>query len=229
MSKTAPTKLKLSWEERIELERTCWEKGYHRVAGLDEAGRGPLAGPVVAAIFVITPDFNIPEVNDSKQLTPLQRKKLYQLLTSGHWDYGVGIVNPEEIDRINIYQASRVAMLKALQSLQSPPDYLLVDALVIPETTIEQQSLIHGDARSVAIAAASIIAKYTRDLLMLEYEQEYPGYGFAKHKGYPTKEHYQALERLGPSPIHRRSFCLEKRLTKASLPLFDPKGFDLED
>lgn len=221
MLETSPKKLKLSWEERIEFEQTCWNNGYQRVAGLDEAGRGPLAGPVVAAVFVITPEFANPEVNDSKQLTPLKRERLYNLLTSGSWQYGVGIVEPDEIDRINIYQASRVAMLKALQSLPNFPDYLLVDALVVPETEIEQQSIIHGDARSVAIAAASIIAKYTRDQIMIDYEQQYPGYGFAKHKGYPTKEHYQALACLGPSPIHRKSFCLEKRLTTKSLLLFN--------
>lgn len=219
MSETSPKKLKLSWEERIELEKTCWGNGYQRVAGLDEAGRGPLAGPVVAAIFVITPKFNNPDVNDSKQLTPLQREKLYKLLTAGDWEYGIGIVEPDEIDRINIYQASRVAMLKALQSIQTPPDYLLVDALVIPETRIEQKSIIHGDARSVAIAAASIIAKYTRDQIMVEYEQKYPGYGFAKHKGYPTREHYEALSKYGPSPIHRKSF----RLSNQSLNLFESK------
>jgi len=203
--------IKLNWQERMELEQDCWRKGYQRVSGLDEAGRGPLAGPVVAAIFVITPEFNNTEVNDSKRITPLRREKLYNFLTSGQWEYGVGVVEPAEIDRINIYQASRVAMFKALQSLQSAPDYLLVDALVVPETTIEQKAIIHGDSLSVAIAAASIIAKHTRDQLMIRYDLEYPGYGFAKHKGYPTLEHYNALERLGLSPIHRRSFRLVKR------------------
>lgn len=211
----------ISWEERIKLERTCWANGRRRVAGLDEAGRGPLAGPVVAAIFVITPEFNNTEINDSKQLTPLKRERLYKFLTSGRWEYGVGIVEPKEIDRINIYQASRIAMLKALQLIQPPPDYLIVDALVIPGTEIEQQSIIHGDARSVAIAAASIIAKYTRDQIMIDYEKKFPGYGFAKHKGYPTKEHYEALSRLGPSPIHRKSFCLKRRLSNQSLNLFE--------
>lgn len=221
MSEASPKKPKLSWEERIELEQTCWRNGRQRVAGLDEAGRGPLAGPVVAAIFVITPEFNKPEVNDSKQLTPAQREKLYQFLTSGEWDYGVGVVAPEEIDRINIYQASRVAMLKALRAVQPPPDYLLVDALVVPETEIEQKSVIHGDARSIAIAAASIIAKYTRDQIMIDYERKYPGYGFAKHKGYPTREHYEALNKLGPSPIHRKSFCLQQRKVSESLNIFE--------
>ncbi|MGE5605308.1 MAG: ribonuclease HII [Bacteroidota bacterium] len=221
MSEASPKKPKLSWEERIELEQTCWRNGRQRVAGLDEAGRGPLAGPVVAAIFVITPEFNKPEVNDSKQLTPAQREKLYQFLTSGEWDYGVGVVAPEEIDRSNIYQASRVAMLKALRAVQPPPDYLLVDALVVPETEIEQKSVIHGDARSIAIAAASIIAKYTRDQIMIDYERKYPGYGFAKHKGYPTREHYEALNKLGPSPIHRKSFCLQQRKVSESLNIFE--------
>ncbi|NLY74766.1 MAG: ribonuclease HII [Firmicutes bacterium] len=214
-------KSNLAWDERLIFEKSCWDRGYQRVAGLDEAGRGPLAGPVVAAVFVITPEFKITEVTDSKQLTPLKREKLFHQLTSGAWDFGVGIVEPAEIDRINIYQASRLAMLKALQSLRTPPDYLLVDALVVPDTDIEQLPLIHGDARSAAIAAASIIAKYTRDQIMIGYEARYPGYGFAKHKGYPTREHYQALERLGPSPLHRKSFRLQKSSTVDSLNLFE--------
>jgi ribonuclease HII len=199
---------KLSWDERLVQERHCWEQGYKRVAGLDEAGRGPLAGPVVAAIFIITPDFHCEGLNDSKQLTALQRERYYHQLTTGGFEYGVGIVEPAEIDRINIYQASRQAMLQALNNLKNAPDFLLVDALVIPDTSIAQQSIIHGDALSVAIAAASVIAKYTRDRLMIEYEKMYPGYGFAKHKGYPTSEHYRSLQQLGPSPIHRRSFRL---------------------
>ncbi len=223
MSEASLKSSKLGWEERTELERTCWENGCQRVAGLDEAGRGPLAGPVVAGIFVITSEFYNPEVYDSKQLTPLQRERLFKLITSGRWEYGVGIVEPEEIDRINIYQASRIAMLKALRSIQPPPDCLLVDALVIPETEIEQRSIIHGDVRSVAIAAASIIAKYTRDQIMIDYEQKYPGYGFAKHKGYPTREHYEALNKLGPASVHRKSFCLQKRKAGESLNLFEHK------
>ena len=199
---------KLTWDERMFQEKRCWEKGYRRVAGLDEAGRGPLAGPVVAAVFIITPDFKMDGLNDSKQSTSLQRERYYRVLTSGCWEYGVGIVEPAEIDQINIYQASRVAMLQALKNLKAKPDFLLVDALVVPETEIFQQSLVHGDALSVAIAAASVIAKYTRDQIMIEYDKIYNGYGFAKHKGYPTSEHYLALRKLGPSPIHRRSFRL---------------------
>lgn len=202
------TSRKLSWDERMVREKCCWEHGYRRVAGLDEAGRGPLAGPVVAAIFIITPEFQCQGINDSKQLTALQRQRYYHELTNGDWEYGVGIVEPAEIDRINIYQASRQAMLQTLKNLKIAPDFLLVDALVVPDTSIAQQAIIHGDALSVAIAAASIIAKYTRDQIMIEYDKIYPGYGFAKHKGYPTPEHYRSLQQLGPSPIHRRSFRL---------------------
>ncbi|HEX3043680.1 MAG TPA: ribonuclease HII [Bacillota bacterium] len=214
---------KPSWDERLALEKDCWSRGYQRVAGLDEAGRGPLAGPVVAAVFLITPEFKLEGLNDSKQLTPLQREKFYHFLTSGAWEYGVGIVDSPEIDRINIYQASRQAMLKALKKLKKPPDFLLVDALLVPETTIDQQPVIHGDALSVAIAAASVIAKYTRDRIMIEYDNQYPEYGFAKHKGYPTREHYEALAKFGPSPIHRVSFRLtrEPAATAETLDLFE--------
>lgn len=212
---------KLSWEDRMAEERRCWKSGFGRVAGLDEAGRGPLAGPVVAAIFIVTPDFNVKGLNDSKQLTELQRERCYQMLTSGTWEYGVGVVEAAEIDRINIYQASRYAMRRALGELATPPDFLLVDALTVPETDIPQQALIYGDARSVAIAAASVIAKWTRDQLMKEYDQIYPGYGLARHKGYPTRQHYQALAQLGPSPIHRRSFRLESRTSSKTGDLFE--------
>lgn len=222
---------KLNWEERLVEEKECWRLGYKRVAGLDEAGRGPLAGPVVAAIFVITPDFRLDGLNDSKQLTSRQREEYFEFLTSGEWEYGIGIVGAEEIDRLNIYQASRVAMFKALKTLSIPPDFLLVDALNVPDTTIDQKPLIHGDARSVAIAAASVIAKYTRDQLMTEYDQMFPGYGFVKHKGYPTAQHYQALAELGPSPIHRRSFRLDRQtqpvkdsVTEDTLGLFEEEG-----
>lgn len=198
----------LSWDERMVEERNCWERGFVRVAGLDEAGRGPLAGPVVAAIFVIEPDFYLEGLNDSKQLSETKRNKFYPILTSGRWQYAIGTAEAPEIDEINIYQASRLAMLRALKQLEPQPDFLLVDALVIPDTDIQQTELIHGDARSVAIAAASVIAKYTRDKIMEEYDALYPGYGFAQHKGYPTKQHYAALADLGVTPIHRRSYRL---------------------
>jgi ribonuclease HII len=212
--------LKLAWEERLKEERKLWDLGFQRVAGLDEAGRGPLAGPVVAAVFMITPGFFREDLNDSKQMNPVQRERCYNFLTAGDWEYGVGVVEPDEIDRINIYQASRRAMSKALQTLNRAPDYLLVDALMVPDTEIPQTALIHGDALSVAIAAASVVAKVTRDRLMEDYDRVYPGYGFAQHKGYPTVKHYEALERLGPSPIHRRSFRLQKEPVPDNLNLF---------
>jgi ribonuclease HII len=198
--KTRQPFLKLAWEERLKEERKLWESGFQRVAGLDEAGRGPLAGPVVAAVFVITPGFFREDLNDSKQMTPVQRENCYNFLTAGDWGYGVGVVEPDEIDRINIYQASRRAMSKALQALNQAPDYLLVDALMVPDTEIPQTALIHGDAE--------------------DYDRVYPGYGFAQHKGYPTVKHYEALERLGPSPIHRKSFRLRKEPVPDNLNLF---------
>jgi ribonuclease HII len=216
----AKSYIHLPWEERLTAEKECWGNGCQRVTGFDEAGRGPLAGPVVAAAFIVNSNFYLPGLNDSKQLTALQRQKFYQTLTCGDYEFGIGIVEADEIDRINIYQASRLAMLKALNSLALPPDFLLVDALVIPETRIPQRAIIHGDALSVAIAAASVIAKYTRDSMMAEYDSLYPGYGFAKHKGYPTQEHYMALEKLGPSPIHRSSFRLTMKESPKSLRLF---------
>ena len=220
----------LPWEKRLTYERGCWDQGYKRIAGLDEAGRGPLAGPVVAAVFLITPEFQLMELNDSKQLSLKQRENCFQYLTSGQWEYGVGVVEPGEIDRINIYQASRRAMLQALQSLSPAPDYLLVDALVVPDTSIPQSAIIHGDALAVTIAAASVIAKCTRDRMMIEYDRDFPGYGFAKHKGYPTREHYEALSKLGPSSIHRLSFRLTKKLDSKSLDLFEEaEVFQIED
>jgi ribonuclease HII len=212
---------KLPWEERLKEERNCWRNGFCRVAGLDEAGRGPLAGPVVAAVFVITPDLTLEDLNDSKQLSARQRETIYRYLTSGTWEYAVGVVEAAEIDQINIYQASRQAMLRALQTLRQPPDYLLVDALTVPGTTLPQKGLIHGDALSVAIAAASVIAKYTRDQMMLEYDRLYPGYGFARHKGYPTAQHYEALAQLGPCELHRQSFRLQKEVAATTLELFE--------
>lgn len=215
----------LTWEERLIEENNCWQSGYTRVAGFDEAGRGPLAGPVVAAAFILEPDFRLEGLNDSKQLSETKRRRFYQEMTSGRWEYGIGIVEAGEIDRLNIYQATRLAMLKALQQLRLPPDFLLVDALVIPDTEVPQRSLIHGDARSVAIAAASVIAKYTRDQLMEEYDLIYPGYGFNKHKGYPTRQHYEALAQLGPTPIHRRSFRLQRENSMdQTLDLFEKEG-----
>ncbi len=180
-------------------------QGYAMIAGVDEAGRGPLAGPVVAGCVILRPGQVIPDVNDSKKLTERERDRLCKTICAEAFDFGVGIVEAGEIDEINIYQAARKAMLLAVQDLKAPPDFILLDAMSI-EIDIPQRSLIKGDARSASIAAASIVAKTTRDRIMIRYDMEYPEYGFARHKGYGGKTHLDALKEHGPCPIHRRSF-----------------------
>ena len=195
------------------VDRLYWEKqtrksGFSPVSGLDEAGRGPLAGPVVAAAVILPPgeEFS-PLVIDSKKLSPRRREEAYVYLCNlSGLESGVGVVGLGEIDRINILQATIAAMKAALQKLPSPPFFLLVDGLTITGTEIRQQKLIRGEDQSISIAAASIIAKVTRDRMMVAYDREYPCYGFARHKGYGTREHIQALKKYGPCPLHRRSF-----------------------
>ena len=175
------------------------------LAGVDEAGRGPLAGPVVAAACII--DIDIPGINDSKKLTPVQRRHLFERLTSEEKViYGVGIVDHTVIDEINILQATIRAMIEALDNLSTTPNFALVDGMAIPHPTIENEQVIKGDAKSLSIAAASIIAKETRDRIMCEYHERWPEYGFDKHKGYGTLKHRQAIEEFGPCPIHRTTF-----------------------
>lgn len=184
------------------------------MAGLDEAGRGPLAGPVVAAAVVLPPleEFS-PCVIDSKRLSSRRREKAYTYLRGlGGIEIGVGIVDHIEIDRINILQATIRAMKLALQELVVPPGFLLVDGLRIPGVEIRQRKLIRGENQSISIAAASIIAKVTRDRLMVAYDLDYPRYGFSRHKGYGTREHIRALKKYGPCPLHRRSFRPLKRI-----------------
>ncbi|NNF83527.1 MAG: ribonuclease HII [Deltaproteobacteria bacterium] len=188
-------------------------KGFRTVAGVDEAGRGPLAGPVVAAAVVLPPGFHRPEIRDSKALSPKARERVFFLVTSHALAFAVAQSSPEEIDRINILQASLLAMRRAVENLAPAPDFLYIDGNVpipFPEkepwARIRQESLVSGDTRCVSVMAASIVAKVTRDRLMLEYDRVYPGYGFASHKGYPTKAHLAALQTLGPSPIHRKTF-----------------------
>ena len=188
-------------------ERKARAKGYALIAGVDEAGRGPLAGPVVAAACIIPEGFFLEGVNDSKQLTPQKRAMLFdRLISSSEIQYGLGVVEAEEIDQINILQATFKAMQKALERLSMTPDYVLVDGSLLPKWSYPSEAIISGDSLSYSIAAASIIAKETRDELMMAYESHHPGYGFGKHKGYGTKAHLEALQRLGPCPIHRKSF-----------------------
>ena len=178
---------------------------------IDEVGRGPLAGPVVAAAVILPKVFDVYGVIDSKQLSEKTRDLLVNKIREKAIAYGVGIVSSERIDEINIYEASREAMKQAVEALQVPADYLLVDAMVV-DVPLPQQKLIKGDARSNTIGAASILAKVTRDALMVAYDKEYPGYGFAKNDGYGTKEHLDALAKFGPTPIHRKSFAPVKKL-----------------
>ncbi|SHK11954.1 ribonuclease HII [Tepidibacter formicigenes] len=197
-------------EKRIEklktFEREGYEKGYKYIGGIDEAGRGPLAGPVVAAVVVLNEDTVIHGINDSKKLSEKKREELFEIIKKEAVDYGIGIVSNEEIDEFNILNATYMAMKKAVNSLKNKPDYLLIDAATIPNIDIPQNSIIQGDGKSISIAAASILAKVTRDKMMYEYDEIYSEYRFSKHKGYGTKEHYEAIEKHGITPIHRKSF-----------------------
>jgi ribonuclease HII len=188
-------------------EAQAWRAGLVRVAGLDEAGRGPLAGPVVAAAVILTPDRRVKKLCDSKLLSPERREVLFHLITARAIAIGVGIVDHETIDRVNILQATRLAMLEALRGLAVAPDLVITDFVVLPGLTCPQRNLVDGDARCATVAAASIIAKVTRDRLMLEADKQFPEYGFARHKGYATADHLAALDRHGPCPLHRRTFA----------------------
>ncbi len=180
--------------------------GHSLVAGVDEAGRGPLAGPVVAAAVVLPENFTHPDVNDSKKLTEKKREAVYNVVYECAVSVGIGIVDAPEIDRINVLQAALLAMSLAVDSLAPAPDYLLIDGTFGLTHNIPNRAVKFGDGLSVSIAAASIVAKVTRDRMMVRYDEEYPGFGFANHKGYGTEEHRKALDRLGFCPIHRRSF-----------------------
>jgi ribonuclease HII len=191
---------------RFEIE--LWSQGYGMVAGVDEAGMAPLAGPVVSGAVILPQNYKLRGLNDSKKiLDPEKRDGLAQQIKQDALCWSVGIAEVEEIDKINIYHAGLLSMQRAVQGLTSQPDFILVDARRIPNCQTPQRGIIHGDALSASIAAASIIAKTTRDALMLELDQQYSGYGLATHKGYPTPEHCRALKTLGALPIHRRSFA----------------------
>jgi len=191
---------------RFEIE--LWSQGYGMVAGVDEAGMAPLAGPVVAGAVILPQNYKLRGLNDSKKiLDPEKRDELAQQIKQDALCWCAGIAEVEEIDKINIYHAGLLAMQRAVQGLGMEPDFILVDARKIPNCQTPQRGIIRGDALSASIAAASIIAKTTRDALMFELDQQYSGYGLATHKGYPTPEHCRALKTLGALPIHRRSFA----------------------
>jgi ribonuclease HII len=190
----------------LRYETELLRDGYRAIAGTDEAGRGPLAGPVVAAAVILHPGQTIPGVNDSKKLTERQREKLYPIIMAEALAVGIGLCDHKEIDRLNILRASLEAMRRAVAALPVAADFLLVDGSFTVPLEIPQQAVIKGDSLSLSIAAASIIAKVTRDRLMVEFDLLYPGYGFAGHKGYPSASHRAAIACLGPCPIHRSSF-----------------------
>jgi len=203
----------LSERQRLKrmwlLEEKAWSNGYQLVAGIDEAGCGPLAGPVVAAAVVFPQaKTTLWGLDDSKQLTAGKRELLYQMILENAVAVGVGIIHNQEIDRLNILEATKRAMTQAVANLPVLPDLALVDGnqARLPSLDIPCQTIVDGDGCSCSIAAASIVAKVTRDRLMDELDVLYPGYGFAQHKGYPSRQHYEALRQLGPSPIHRRTF-----------------------
>jgi len=211
----------------LRYEQELWSAGIGHVAGVDEAGMSPLAGPVVAAAVILPPGCRIPGVDDSKKLDASRRERLAVEIRARAVAFGVGVVEADEIDRVNIYRAGLLAMLRAVRALGTEPEALLVDARRIPEVTMRQQAIIKGDAKSLSIAAASIVAKTTRDARMVELDAVYPGYGLAKHKGYPVAEHVAALEKLGPCPIHRRSFAPVRKvlgLEPLQAELFPGKG-----
>jgi ribonuclease HII len=194
----------------LEFEDVCWGQGFEHIAGVDEAGRGPLAGPVVAAAVVLPKGMSIDGVNDSKKLSAKQREALFREICVHALSVGVGIVSHEVIDGINIYQASILAMRKAVEKLAIAPSIVLADGNSFKHESWRYQNIIGGDAKSITIAAASIIAKVTRDSLMREYHEQFPLYGFDRHKGYGTKFHVEALRQYGMCPIHRRSFHIHR-------------------
>lgn len=200
-------------------ENQARSQGYGAIAGLDEAGRGPLAGPVVAAAVVLPRDFDPTGVNDSKALTPASRDDAFRRIVCQAVAYGVGIIGPREIDEINILRATHKAMRAALEQLGAALDFILVDGLPVPDLPKPSLAIVKGDAKSLSIMAASIVAKVTRDRIMCEMDQEYPEYGFAGHKGYCTKQHLEAIRVHGPCPIHRMSFApIAQRAAQCRLP-----------
>lgn len=191
--------------QRLEYERSAYQQGKKVIVGLDEAGRGPMAGPLVVGAVIFDKDYYNEDINDSKQLSHKKREALYDLIIKNALAYQVEIIDVDEVDRLNVYQASKQGMLRAIEHISLKPDYALTDAMPLGDV-IEHQAIIKGDALSMSIGAASILAKVTRDRIMIEYDKQYPQYGFAKHKGYPTRQHKEALKKYGVTPIHRRSF-----------------------
>ncbi len=187
-------------------EKELYKEGYHLVCGTDEAGRGPLVGPVVAAAVILPENFELEGLNDSKQLSEKKREKFFPIIKEKAIAYGIGIVNAKIIDEINIYEASRLAMKKAISKMKVKPDYVLTDAMPIPDYPIPVKPIIYGDALSLSIAAASVLAKVTRDHILYELDKKYPEYELKNHKGYPTKRHLELLRKYGPTKEYRFTY-----------------------
>ena len=195
----------LRLEQMLRYEKELYQAGYQTIAGIDEVGRGPLAGPVVAAAVILPPGCKIKGLNDSKKIPKKKHQDIYQAVMDKALAVGIGLMDSEIIDQVNIYEATKLAMKEALSKLRLKSDYLLIDAMKL-DVDIPQESIIKGDANSLSIAAASIVAKVTRDKLMTDYDKEFPGYDFAKNAGYGTRSHLQGLEQNGVTPIHRKTF-----------------------
>ena len=200
-------KLKERLDVMLTHERRLWSSGRSHIAGVDEVGRGPLAGPVVAAAVILPRDFDVLGIDDSKKLTPKKREELFEVIKEKALAWAVGWVGPERIDEINILEATKEAMTQAVQGLSLQPDHVLIDGnFTVRALSLPQTAIVKGDANSTSIAAASILAKVTRDRYMEEMDAVYPGYAFASNKGYGTKAHYDGLKAQGPTPIHRKTF-----------------------
>lgn len=194
-------------EDMLKIENSLYEKGYKFIAGVDEAGRGPLCGPVVAAAVILPKGKKIEGVNDSKKLSEKKRELLYDKIMEEAVAVGVGISGVDKIEEVNILNATKLAMKEAIENLKQRPDYALIDGNQMIEIDIDGATVVSGDTKSESIAAASIIAKVTRDRMLYEYDKKYPKYGFAKHKGYGTKAHIEAIKKYGLTDVHRPSFC----------------------
>ena len=194
-------------KQMLEIEEELYTKGYKLICGVDEAGRGPLCGPVVAAAVILKPNDMIEGVNDSKKLSEKKREAVYDEIMKKALAVGVGIKDVSVIEEVNILNATKLAMKEAISNLKIRPEYVLIDGNQMIDIDIEGETVVHGDAKSESIAAASIIAKVTRDRMLIKWDKDYPEYGFAKHKGYGTKAHIEAIQKYGLTPLHRPSFC----------------------
>ena len=210
----------MNHKTRYQYEQAAYDKGYQVIAGCDEAGRGPMAGPLTVAACVFNPGYYDERINDSKQLSEKKREALYDLIIENAKAYSIIVIDEKKVDELNVYEASRQGMIEAVKTLGIDVDYVLTDAMPL-RNEMAHEAIIKGDAKSISIAAASILAKVTRDRLMKQYDEMYPEYNFKKHKGYPTKEHKELLKKYGPCKIHRRSFGPVKECLNEQLSLFE--------